>query len=138
MLQLRHNGGLMKRLIFVFGILCTSLIAQAYTSGIAISSDKSTVVQVFVNGKLYNKAPSNFIRIRSTEGTFHLKVKILNLHSRTWQEVVKTVHIVKGFEYYFTIIEKEGKKPELSQTKRYPIYSRYFLDYSLYTRGRSS
>lgn len=128
----------MKRLIFLFAWLCSSVIAQAYTSGIAISSNKSTVVQVFVNGKLYNKAPANFIRIRSTEGTFHLKVKILNLHTRTWQEVVKTVHIVKGFEYYFSIVEKEGRKPELSQTKRYPIYSRYFLDYSLYTRGKTS
>lgn len=96
------------------------------------------MVQVFVNGKLYNKAPSSFIRIRSTEGTFHLKVKILNVHTRTWQEVVKTVYIVKGFEYYFTIVEKEGKKPELNQMKRYPIYSKYFLDYSLYTKGSRS
>jgi hypothetical protein len=128
----------MKKVIILLLLIITSPILFAYTSGIAISSNKSTLVQVFVNGKLYNKAPSNFIRIRSTAGTFHLKVKILNLHTRTWQEVVKTVHIVKGFEYYFSIIEKEGKKPELSQTKRYPIYSRYFLDYSLYTRGKST
>ena len=128
----------MKRLMILFVLLFSSFLVNAYTSGIAISTNKSSVVQVFINGKLYNKSPSNFIRIRSTEGTFHLKVKILNLQNRTWQEVIKTVRIAKGFEYYFSIIEQEGKKPELSQTKRYPIYSRYFLDYSLYTRGRTS
>lgn len=128
----------MKRLIFLLVLFFGGLSTQAYTSGIAIRSDKASVVQVFINGKLYNKAPANFIRIRSTEGTFHLKVKILNLQSHTWQEVQKTIHISKGFEYYFSIVEKPGKKPELSQIKRYPIYSRYFLDYSLYTRGSTS
>lgn len=128
----------MKRLMILFVLLFSSFLVNTYTSGIAISTSRSSVVQVFVNGKLYNKAPSNFIRIRSTEGTFHLKVKILNLQSRTWQEVVKTVHITKGFEYYFSIVEQEGKKPQLSQIKRYPIYSKYFLNYSLYTKGYTS
>jgi hypothetical protein len=128
----------MRRLMILFVFLLCSFSGKAYTSGIAISTSKSSVVQVFINGKLYNKAPSSFIRIRSTEGTFHLKLKILNLQSRTWQEVIKTVHIVKGFEYSFSIVHQEGKKPELIQIKRYPIYSKYFLNYSLYTRGHTS
>ncbi len=128
----------MKRLTILAVLLLSSFFVNAYTSGIAISTNKTSVVQVFVNGKLYNKAPSNFIRIRSTEGTFHLKVKILNLQSRTWQEVVKTVHIAKGFEYFFSIVEQEGKSPQLNQIKRYPIYSKYFLNYSLYTKGHTS
>ncbi len=119
--------------------LVTIHAAFAYTSGFAIqTSDKSQLVQVYINGKLYNKKPTHFIRIKSTQGTFHLKVKILNLHGYTWQEVVKTVKISKGFEYYFTIVQREGKKPELNQTKRYPIYSKYFLDYSLYTKENRS
>lgn len=120
-------------------ILVTVHMAFAYTSGFAIqTSDKSQVVQVYINGKLYNKKPSHFIRIKSTQGTFHLKVKILNLHSHTWQELTKTVKISKGFEYYFTLVQQEGKRPELNQTKRYPVYSKYFLDYSLYTKETRS
>lgn len=125
----------MKRLSLIFCFVLAVLSVHAYTSGIAISSPKSTVVQVYVNGKLYNKSPANFIRIRSTEGTFHLKVKILNLLSRTWQEIIQTVYIAKGFDYQFSILEEVGKAPQLVQVRRYPIYSRYFLDYSLYTRG---
>lgn len=112
--------------------------ASAYTSGMAFSSDKSVVVQVFVNGKLYNKVPSHFIRIKSTEGLFHLRVKILNMRTHTWKEINRSVRITKGFEYQFTVVQKEGFQPELKQMKRYPIYTKYFLDYTLYTRGSTS
>lgn len=128
----------MKRAMLILTLLFCSVLVQAYTSGMAISTDKATVVQVFVNGKLYNKTPANFIRIKSTEGTFHLKVKILTIGSHTWQEINQTVQIQKGFEYHYVLVQKEAKKPHLNQIKRYPIYSRYFLDYSLYTRGSTS
>jgi hypothetical protein len=128
----------MKSVVLSVVLFAASHLLFAYTSGIAISSDKSVVVQVFINGKLYNKVPSHFIRIKSTEGLFHLRVKILNLRQHTWQEVRQTVRITKGFEYQYTIVQKEGKSPELRQTKRYPIYSRYFLDYSLYSRSYTS
>ncbi len=128
----------MKCIVLLVLLVVSTHLLFAYTSGIAISSDKSVVVQVFVNGKLYNKVPSNFIRIKSTEGVFHLRVKILNLQAHTLQEVKCTVHITKGFEYQYAIVQKEGKPPELRQTKRYPIYSRYFLDYGLYTRSVTS
>lgn len=128
----------MKRALLIITLLFCAGSTKAYTSGMAIRTDRAYVVQVFVNGKLYNKTPSNFIRIKSTEGTFHLKVKILNLSNHTWQEIRKTVHIQKGFEYYYKLVQKEGLKPELNQIRRYPIYSRYFLDYSLYTRGTTS
>ncbi|GCC50936.1 hypothetical protein SanaruYs_11550 [Chryseotalea sanaruensis] len=130
----------MKRgvIVFFFAFL-VSITVQAYTSGIAISAvRKSEVVQVFVNGKLYNKTPSNFIRIKSTQGTFHLRVKILDIHTRQRQEIVQTIKISKGFEYYYEIKQEEGKVPKLIQMRRYPIYSRYFLDYGLYTRGQHS
>ncbi len=124
-------------IIFLALFLCTK--AQAYTSGIAISAvRKSELVQVFVNGKLYNKTPTNFIRIKSTQGTFHLRVKILNIQTRQSQEIVQTIKISKGFEYYYEIKYEQGKAPKLIQMKRYPIYSRYFLDYGLYTRGQHS
>ncbi|NBP67388.1 MAG: hypothetical protein EBR30_04365 [Cytophagia bacterium] len=129
-----RRGILIVFLIFVF-----SIAVHAYTSGIAISAvRKSEVVQVFVNGKLYNKTPSNFIRIKSTQGTFHLRVRILDIHTRQKQEVVQTIRISKGFEYYYEIKHTEGKLPKLIQIRRYPIYSRYFLDYGLYTRGQHS
>ncbi len=129
------KGGVLIIVLVLF--ICTK--AQAYTSGIAISAvRKSELVQVFVNGKLYNKTPSNFIRIKSTQGTFHLRVKILNIHTRERQEIVQTIKISKGFEYYYEIKYEQGKAPKLIQMKRYPIYSRYFLDYGLYTRGQHS
>jgi hypothetical protein len=129
-----RRGILIAFLIFVF-----STTVQAYTSGIAISAvRKSEVVQVFVNGKLYNKTPSNFIRIKSTQGTFHLRVRIFDIHTRQKHEVVQTIRVSKGFEYYYEIKHAEGKLPKLIQIKRYPIYSRYFLDYGLYTRGQHS
>lgn len=128
------RGGLV-----VFLLILLHTAAQAYTSGIAISAvSKSEVVQVFVNGKLYNKTPSNFIRIKSTQGTFHLRVKILNIHTRQTQEIVQTIRISKGFEYYYEIKHEAGRIPQLIQIRRYPIYSRYFLDYGLYTRGSVS
>lgn len=130
----------MKRgalIIFLFLLLCNQ--TQAYTSGIAISAvRKSEVVQVFVNGKLYNKTPSNFIRIKSTQGVFHLRIKILNLTTQERLEINQTIRISKGFEYFYEIRHSEGEKPQLVQKRRYPIYSRYFLDYGLYTRGQTS
>lgn len=129
------KGGVV--IIFLVLFICTK--AQAYTSGIAISAvRKSELVQVFVNGKLYNKTPSNFIRIKSTQGTFHLRVKILNVQTRETHEIVQTIKISKGFEYYYEIKYEQGKAPKLIQMKRYPIYSRYFLDYGLYTKGLHS
>lgn len=129
------KGGALIIVLVLF--MCAK--AQAYTSGIAISAvRKSELVQVFVNGKLYNKTPSNFIRIKSTQGTFHLRVKILNIHTRERQEIVQTIKISKGFEYYYEIKYEQGKASKLIQMKRYPIYSRYFLDYGLYTRGQHS
>ena len=86
----------MKKLASVLVFLLVLVNAGlAYTSGFAIqTSDKSQLVQVYINGKLYNKKPTNFIRIKSTQGTFHLKVKILNLQEHTWQEVVQYLHPV--------------------------------------------
>ncbi len=128
-----------KGVVIIFLVLFICTKAQAYTSGIAISSvRKSEVVQVFVNGKLYNKTPSNFIRIKSTQGTFHLRVKILDIHTRQRQEIVQTIKISKGFEYYYEVKQEVGEVPKLIQMRRYPIYSRYFLDYGLYTRGQHS
>jgi len=128
----------MKKLVFLLVLVAVSSSLLAYTSGIAISSDKSVQVQVFVNGKLCNKMPSNFIRIKSTEGLFHLRVKIFDVRTHTWQEIKRSVQIVKGFEYQYSVIHKKGKAPELVQIRRYPIYSRYFLNYGLYTRSTVS
>jgi hypothetical protein len=128
----------MVRVIVCVALFFVCRVGAGYTSGIAISSDKSMVMLVYVNGKLYNKSASNFIRIKSTEGLFHLRVKLLNLKDRTWREVARSVRISKGFEYQFNVVVKESKRPELHQIKRYPVYSRYFLDYTLYTRSTTS
>lgn len=122
----------------VLGCLLISSVSLAYTSGIAIRSDKATVVQVFVNGKLYNKNPSNYIRIKSTHGLFHLRVRVLDLSTHTWRTVTKSIQISKGFEYQYMVTVNRNEPPTLQLIKRYPVYSKYFLNYGLYTRSHTS
>ena len=99
----------MKRLMILFVLLFSSFLVKAYTSGIAISTSKSSVVQVFINGKLYNKSPSNFIRIRSTEGTFHLKVKILNLKTVPGKRLLRPCTLRRALNITFQLLNKKVK-----------------------------
>lgn len=105
-----------------------------YTSGIAIQTEKGSNIQVLVNGKLYNKQPENFVRIRSTPGLFHLEVKAFNPHERRWQIVKKDVRLERGYDFYYRVIFSKNRKPELREVKRYPIYSKYFVNPSLYSK----
>jgi hypothetical protein len=121
--------------VVMFGCLLFFNASFAYTSGIAIRSDKTIVVQVFINGKLYNKKPSNYIRIKSTQGLFHLRVRVLDLSTHTWRTITQSVQITKGFEYQYSVETNKKMLPILRLIKRYPVYSKYFLNYGLYTRS---
>jgi hypothetical protein len=110
----------------------TSLLA--YDSGIAVQTEKNTTMHVYVNGKLYNKQPGKFVRVRSTPGLFHLEVKVLNPYNKTWYLVRKDIRVDKGFEFQYKVVFINKLKPELREIRKYPVYSRYYLDPGLYNR----
>jgi hypothetical protein len=120
---------------FILLLLITSAYSSfAYDSGIAVQSEKGTAMQVYVNGKLYNKKPEKFVRVRSTQGLFHLEVKVLNPWNKEWYIVRKDIQVEKGFEFQYKIVFVNRLKPTLVEIRRYPVYTKYFLNPSLYNR----
>lgn len=125
----------MKTLLPVLLLLIgTSIRAFAYDSGIAIQTEDRTGILVSVNGKLYNKQPGKVVRVRSMPGLFHLEVKVLNPWNKQWYIVRKDVRVEKGFEFQYKVVFVNKLKPEIIEVKKYPIYSKYFLNPILYNR----
>lgn len=124
----------MKKWIIVGCFLAGSFGSSAYVSAIAIQAEKFSSLQVFVNGKLYNKDPENFVRIRSTPGLYAIQVKVLNPHNKEWYMLKRQIRVEKGFEFYYRVVFSNNNKPMLIAVKRYPIYSKYFLNPALYNR----
>jgi hypothetical protein len=118
-------------LALLFSLVACSL-SFAYVSGIAIQSEKSSNMSVYVNGKLYNKQPGKFVRIKSMPGLFHLQVKVLNPYDKVWYIVRKDIRVEKGYEFYYRMVFARNKKPMLQQVKKYPVYSKYFLHPEMY------
>lgn len=123
----------MKHALLICFLIVSAQCASAYDSGIAIQTGEGATMQVYVNGKLYNKQPGKFVRVRSTTGLYHLEVRVLNPYSKQWTLVRKDVHVEKGFEFQFKVVFV-NKKPELREIKKYPFYTKYFLNPSLYNR----
>ncbi len=123
----------MKGLFFCL-LVASSFNLFAYDSGIAVQTEKGTTMQVYVNGKLYNKQPGKYVRVRSTPGLFHLEIKVLNPWNKLWYVVRKDIHVDKGYEFQYKVVFVNRTKPELREIKKYPVYSRYFLNPGLYNR----
>jgi hypothetical protein len=123
----------MKSMFLSIFLMLSAFCVSAYDSGIAIQTGEGATMQVYVNGKLYNKQPGKFVRVRSTTGLYHLEVRVLNPYSKQWTLVRKDVHVEKGFEFHFKVVFV-NKKPELRESKKYPFYTKYFLNPSLYNR----
>jgi hypothetical protein len=117
-------------LLLLFG---SAIRLLAYDSGIALMTEKGLNMQVFVNGKLYNKEPGKFVRVRSTPGVFNIEVKVMNPNNKKWYSVKKEIRAQKGFELQYKVVFIESR-PQLIEVKKYPIYSRYFLNPSLYNK----
>jgi|SRR5688572_29178920 len=124
----------MKTMGLCFFLIFSPLFTFAYDSGIAIQTDKGISMQVYVNGKLYNNHVGKVVRVRSTHGLFHLEVKVLNPWNKKWYTARKTVTIEKGFEFQYKVVFRNKLKPEVVAIRKYPIYSRYFLNPHLYNR----
>lgn len=121
----------------MFGAVAMLLIStslMAYDSGIAVQIEKGATMQVYVNGKLYQKQPGKYLRVRSTPGLFHLEVKVLNPWNKQWYVVKKDIRVEKGYEFQYKIVFVNRYKPELREVRKYPMYSRYFLNNDLYNK----
>jgi hypothetical protein len=116
----------------LFVLILSGFTLRAYDSGIAIQSEKGTAMQVYVNGKLYNKQPGKYVRVRSTPGLFHLEIKVLNPWNKQWYVVRKDIRIEKGYEFQYRVVFTTRTRPELREVSRYPVFSRYFLNPALY------
>jgi hypothetical protein len=127
----------MKKAGFLLTFLVLSTMAFAYDSGIALVTEKGMTMQVFVNGKLYNKNPGSFVRVRSSAGLFHLEVRVMDPQSKRWVSAKKDVRATKGFELQYKVVFVNSK-PQLHEVRKYPIYSRYFLNPALYNRHQTS
>ena len=127
----------MKRLIFLLTIMLAASAARAYDSGIALTTEKGIEMQVFVNGKLYNKKAGQFVRVRSSPGLFHIEVKVMNPVNKKWYTARKDIRAEKGFELQYKVVFVKSK-PQIIEVKKYPIYSRYFLNPSLYNKHQTT
>jgi hypothetical protein len=108
--------------------------SYAYLSGIAIQSDKHATMQVTVNGKVFNKTPESFVRIKSQPGLFRLELKILNPTNKVWYVVREQIRVEKGLEFYYKVEFNAEGKPVLKLVKQYPVYTKYFLNPSMYNK----
>jgi hypothetical protein len=124
----------MKKVVVIALMAFLSCPAFAYISGIAIQTENSSNMQVYVNGKLYNKQPGKFVRIKSLPGLFHIEVKVLNPYDKLWYLVKKDIRVEKGYEFYYKMVFAKGKKPQIQAIKKYPVYSKYFLNPMLYNK----
>lgn len=124
----------MKRMIIFFVLIAFTQSAFAYISGIAIQTEKNSSIEVYINGKLKSSQSKSFVRIKSNPGLFHVMVKVLNPHDKEWYVLRKDVRVTKGYEFYYKIDFSQGKRPVLQLVKRYPVYSRYFLNPGLYNK----
>jgi hypothetical protein len=124
----------MKTIMMVVVLMVVSTTTRAYISGIAIQTEKTSDMQVYINGKLYNKNPEKFVRIKSKPGLFHVEVRVLNPHDKRWYVVRKDVTVEKGFEFYYKMVFAKGKRPSIQAVKKYPVYTKYFLNPTLYNK----
>jgi hypothetical protein len=108
--------------------------ASAYVSGISIQTEKNSAMQVYVNGKLRNTEGKSFVRIKGNPGLYHVAVKVLNPYDKEWYMLRKTVRVTKGYDFYYKVNFTKGRQPFLELVKRYPVYSKFFLNPSLYNK----
>jgi hypothetical protein len=124
----------MKTRVIAGGLGLCSLTSYAYISGIAIQTDKHVTMQVSVNGKVYNKQPESFVRIKSQPGLFHLQLKVLNPENKVWYVIRRDVKVEKGLEFYYKVTFGEDMRPVFKLIKQYPVYSKYFLNPAMYNK----
>jgi hypothetical protein len=124
----------MKRAVLMVVFVGVLFPVWAYLSAISIQTHRASSMQVFVNGKLFNRTPEKFVRIRSNPGVYHLQVKVLNPYDKEWYMLRAQIRVQRGFEFFYKVEFSPGHKPRLIAMRQYPVYSRYFVNPDLYSR----
>jgi hypothetical protein len=114
-------------------LMLFSLSSYGYLSGIAIENNAGSNMQVFINGKLCSKKTDKFVRVRSSPGVLHVELRVFNKYIKQWQVVRKDVRLTRGYDSYFKVVFV-NRRPVLKETKKYPVYSKYFLNHALYNK----
>jgi hypothetical protein len=122
------------RWVVILLFMASHTSVSAYISGISIQTEKNSSMQVYVNGKLRTSEAKSFVRIKGNPGLYHISVKVLNPYDKEWYMLRKTVRVDKGYEFYYKINFSNRRQPVLQLVKRYPVYSKYFLNPSLYNK----
>jgi hypothetical protein len=128
----------MRRLALVLMMMAGVHGAYAYISAIAIQTEKNSSMQVYVNGRLRTAEAKSFVRIKGNPGLYHITVKVLNPHDKVWYVLRKNVQVDKGYEFYYKVNFIKNRRPFLELVRRYPVYSNYFLNPSLYNKHHVS
>lgn len=124
----------MKRVFLGLVFVVVLVPVYAYLSAISIQTHKASTMQVFVNGKLYNRTPEKFVRIRSNPGLYYLQVKVLNPYDKEWYMLRSKIRVERGFEFFYKVVFAPDVKPRLVAVRQYPVYSRFFVNPDLYNR----
>jgi hypothetical protein len=114
-------------------LMLFSLSSYGYLSGIAIENNAGSNMQVFINGKLCSNKTDKFVRVRSSPGVLRVELRVFNKFIKQWQVVRKDVRLTRGYDSYFKVVFV-NRRPVLKETKKYPVYSRYFLNHALYNK----
>jgi len=122
----------MRWLVLILMFVASTHTASAYISGISIQTEKNSTMQVYINGKLRTSVAKSFVRIKGNPGLYYITVKVLNPHDKEWYMLRKTVRVDKGYEFYYKVNFTKSRKPFLELVNRYPVYSNFFLNPSLY------
>ena len=124
----------MRWLVLILMFVASAHTASAYISGISIQTEKNSTMQVYINGKLRTSVAKSFVRIRGNPGLYHITVKVLNPHDKEWYMLHKTIRMDKGYEFFYKINFTKSRQPFLELVMRYPMYSNFFLNPSLYNK----
>lgn len=114
-------------------LMLLSFSCSGYLSGIAIENNAGSKMQVFINGKQYSKKSDKFVRVRSSPGVLHVELRVFNKFIGQWQVVRKDVRLTRGYDSYFKVVFV-NRRPVLKEMKKYPVYSKYYLNQALYNK----
>ena len=114
-------------------LLLLSISSYGYLSGIAIENKVGSNMQVFINGKLCSGKTQKFVRVKSSPGLLHVELHVFNKFINQWQIVRKDVRLTRGYDSYYKVVFV-NRRALLVETKKYPVYSRYYLNHALYNK----
>jgi hypothetical protein len=116
----------MKRLIIISALMAIPLFSQAYSAGLAFKTEKNSLMQVVVNGKVCNTSAKNFVRVKGNPGLYHVEITVLNPYDKVWYKVRKDVRVDKGYEFYYKIVFANNRRPTIEFVNRFPSFYNYY------------